>query len=225
MKILLVEDDVRVARAIVKELTYQRHLVEAVTDGVSGWEYARSGEFDLVLLDLMLPQLDGISLCRKLRTLPHPMLIMMLTARDTLADRVLGLDSGADDYLVKPFSLEELSARVRALARRSSDFKASVLVISDLCLDATTNQVFYQQSSITLTPKEFQLLEYLMRHPNHVFSRSELLNRLWSLDEETSENTIKTHLGNLRQKLRLAGCPNDLIETVHGFGYRLVSPS
>ncbi len=223
MKILLVEDDDRIARPIIEDLRHQKHSVDHASDGVEGWDYAQAVSYDLILLDLMLPRLDGVSLCRRLRAHDCHAHILMITARDTTADKVLGLDTGADDYLVKPFDLEELAARIRALARRSSDFTPDLISHGELQLDCSRQIVLYAERSLLLTPKEFMILDCFMRNPTQLFTRAMLLDKLWEIDQLSSEDTIKTHIANLRRKLREAGSPVDLIETVYGVGYRLCS--
>lgn len=222
MKILIVEDDARIAAPLAKDLRHQHHSVDMAKDGIEGWEYVQAASYDLILLDLMLPRLDGISLCKKLRSAQCQSIILMLTARDTTSDKVMGLDAGADDYLVKPFKLEELAARIRALQRRSRELTQVTLQHGDLRLDPTSQRVAYCSETLSLTPKEYLLLEYFMRHPGQVLSRSALLDQLWEFDQESGEGTIKTHLTNLRGKLKAAGSSKDFIETVYGMGYRLM---
>ncbi len=222
MKILIVEDDARIAAPLAKDLRHQHHSVDIAEDGMEGWNYAQAASYDLILLDWMLPKLDGISLCKKLRSAQCQSIILMLTARDTTSDKVMGLDAGADDYLVKPFKLEELSARIRALQRRSRELTPPILQHGELTLDPASQMVTYGKDTLSLTPKEYLLLEYFMRHPGQVLSRSALLDHLWEFDQESGEGTIKTHLTNLRSKLKAAGSPKDFIETVYGMGYRLI---
>jgi len=221
MKILIVEDDPRIASPLTKDLRHQHHVVDVAQDGVEGWDYASSGDYDLILLDVMLPKLDGISLCQRLRQAHGSALILMLTARDTTQDKVLGLDAGADDYLVKPFTLEELSARIRALARRSREAIQPCLEYGDLSLDPATQSVTFRATPLLLTPKEYVILEYFLRHPRQVVSRSVLLDKLWDFDQSSGEGTIKTHITNLRSKLKGAGSLDPMIHTVYGMGYRL----
>lgn len=221
MKILLIEDDDRIANPLAEALRHQNHGVEIARDGIEGWDYAMAAQYDLILLDLMLPRLDGITLCKRLRSVGSQALVLMLTARDTTTDKVIGLDSGADDYLVKPFKLEELAARIRALSRRSGDAKPSILSYEKLQLDPSTYIVTYAKQPLTLTPKEYRILECFLRSPTQVFSRAVLLNKLWDLDQLSGEETIKTHITNLRRKLKEVGCPENVIETVYGVGYRL----
>ncbi len=221
MKILLVEDDERIADALSEELTDQHYAVEVAYDGQAGLELVEAFTYDLILLDIMLPKLDGISLCRQLRSKGFCTPILMLTGRDTVTDKVLGLDAGADDYLVKPFDLEELSARIRSLLRRGSSTLPPVLEWGDLLLDPNTCEVSYKQQPLALSPKEYRLLEFFLRHDRRVFSRAQILEHLWPFEELPEEATVKAHIRSLRQKLQSAGVPPDLIETVYGLGYRL----
>ena len=221
MKILVVEDDQRIAKAIAEALTDQRYVVEIATDGELGLAFAETYSFDLIILDLMLPKIEGLSLCRKLRYLGLTTPILMLTARDTSEDKVLGLDVGADDYVVKPFDLPELLARIRALLRRGTVAHSSVLEWERLTLNPDDCEVIYNGSSLTLTPKEYGLLELFMRHGSQVLSRSTILERVWAYEDMPAEETVKVHLRSLRQKLKAAGAPDRFIENVYGLGYRL----
>jgi two-component system, OmpR family, response regulator QseB len=202
MRILLVEDDDRIACPLAEDLRYQNHTVDMARDGVEAWDCAMAVEYELILLDIMLPRLDGITLCKQLRKAGNQSLILMLTARDSTTDKVVGLDAGADDYLVKPFKLEELAARIRALSRRSGDTKPSVVTHGKLQLDPRTYIVTHAEQTLSLTPKEYRILECLLRNPDRVFSRTALLERLWELDRFSVEETIKTHITNLRRKLK-----------------------
>jgi two-component system, OmpR family, response regulator QseB len=221
MKILVVEDDDRIAKPLAEDLRHQNHVVDLVSDGLEGWEYSQATNYDLILLDLMLPKLDGISLCKRLRENKSNAFILMLTAKDTTADKVIGLDAGADDYLIKPFELEELAARIRALSRRDRETKLPILTHGDLAIDTSSCQATYQGTLLNLTPKEYIILEYFVRHCDRVLSRSQILDKLWELDRLSGEETIKTHLTNIRKKLKTAGSSEDIIETVYGVGYRL----
>ncbi len=221
MKILIVEDDNRIANPLAKDLSYQYHSVDLAKDGIEGWEYTQATQYDLILLDLMLPKLDGISLCQQLRKSNYQALILMLTARDTTEDKVMGLDAGADDYLVKPFKLEELSARIRALSRRYSEIKPPLLIHGKLQLDSNSQEVIYAKNKINLTPKEYMVLEYFLRNPHQVLTRSAIIEKLWTFDDLSGEETVRTHITNLRKKLKAAGSPETFIETVYGMGYRL----
>lgn len=221
MKILLVEDDDRIAKPLAEALRHQNHGVDIARDGVEGWDCAMAIPYNLILLDIMLPKLDGITLCKQLRSAGSSALILMLTARDTTTDTIEGLDAGADDYLVKPFKLEVLAARIRALSRRSGETKPLVLHYGQLQLDPGACMVTYAGQALSLTPKEYRILECFLRNPTQVFSRAMLLDKLWELDQVSGEETIKTHILNLRRKFKAVGCPEDLIETVYGLGYRL----
>ncbi|EGJ34165.1 MULTISPECIES: response regulator transcription factor [Moorena] len=221
MRILLVEDDQRITDALAEDLTDQHYVVDVAHDGQIGKELVESFSYDLILLDVMLPKMDGITLCRKLRSQGDLTPILMLTARDTISDKIVGLDAGADDYLVKPFDLGELSARIRALLRRGNTTLPPVLEWDSLRLDPSTCEVFYEDRLLSLSPKEYALLEFFLRHPRRVFSRAQILENLWSFERLPEEATVKAHIRGLRQKLEAAGAPSDLIETVYGLGYRL----
>lgn len=223
MRILIVEDDDRIAKPLAQDLKHQHHVVEIAADGVEGWEYTQATEYDLILLDLMLPKLDGISLCKRLREARYKALILMLTAKDTTTDKVIGLDAGADDYLVKPFKLDELAARIRALSRRSLETKPPILSYNKLHFDSSSAEVRYDGKNVTLTTKEYMILELFLRNPNQVFNRSLILEKLWELDKvvQAGDRTVATHITNLRRKLKDAGMSENFLETVYGMGYRL----
>jgi two-component system response regulator QseB len=221
MKILLVEDDDRISRPIIEELTHQSHVVDHVADGRRALAYTEATDYDLLLIDWMLPGLDGVSLCRRLRTRGHQGHILIITARDQTPDKVLGLDAGADDYLAKPFDLEELSARVRALARRPPALQDDMISHGPLRLDRLRQQVNVDGRPVLLTTKEFMILECFLLQPERVFTRSKLLDRLWDIDTTSSDATIRTHIANIRAKLHAAGLKRDPIVTVYGAGYRL----
>lgn len=225
MRILLVEDDERLSDVIAEDLTDHYYVIDVASDGQIGWELADTYTYDLILLDVMLPKIDGITLCQRLRSQSCCVPILMLTARDTINDKVIGLDAGADDYLVKPFDLQELSARVRALLRRGSSTLPPVLEWEDLTLDPSTCEVFYKQRPLPLSPKEYSLLEFFLRNRRRVFSRAQILEHLWSFERLPEEATVKAHIRSLRQKLESVGAPGDLIETVYGLGYRLKQTS
>ncbi|ACK65473.1 two component transcriptional regulator, winged helix family [Rippkaea orientalis PCC 8801] len=221
MKILLVEDDENIALPVVEDLSDRHYIVEVAQDGEMAFELLDVYEYDLILLDIMLPKIDGISLCRRLRSQGCQTPILMLTARDTVSDRVAGLDAGADDYLVKPFALQELSARIRALMRRGDSSLPPVLTWGNLSLNPNTCEVFYQEQPLSLSPKEYKLLEFFLRHPHRVFNRTQILDHLWPLEQLPEEATVKAHISSLRQKIKAVGGVPDLIETVYGLGYRL----
>ncbi|RMF22508.1 MAG: DNA-binding response regulator [Cyanobacteria bacterium J083] len=222
MKILLVEDDEQLAAALIEVLVDKQHyVVDAVTDGEMGWEYIEATDYDLIILDIMLPKLDGISICQRLRYKGIKTPVLMLTAKDMSEDRVLGLDVGADDYVVKPFDLPELLARIRALLRRGKVNLLPIIEWGNLRLDCSSCQVTYREKIVSLTPKEYGLLDLLLRQQGKLVSRDTIIDRLWNFDNPPSEETVKVHLKSLRRKLKAVGAPADLIETVYGFGYRL----
>jgi DNA-binding response OmpR family regulator len=221
MRILLVEDDVRLAEALAEALTDQRYVVDLVTDGEAAWVQTKTLAYDLLLLDVMLPELDGISLCHRLRSHGNTVPILMLTACDTISDEINGLDGGADDYVVKPVDLQKLFARIRALLRRGGMVASPILEWGDLRLNPSTYEVTYNELPIHLTPKEYALLELLLRNGRRVLSRSAMIENIWSLESPPEEHTVKVHIRGLRQKLKAAGAPEHLIETVSGIGYRL----
>jgi DNA-binding response OmpR family regulator len=221
MRILLVEDDVRLAETLAEALTDQRYVVDIATDGEAGWHQAKVLNYDLMLLDVMLPELDGIRLCQRLRSHGYSLPILMVTACDTINDEVTGLDVGADDYVVKPVDLQKLFARIRALLRRGSMTLSPILAWGDLHLNPSTYEVSYGQTPIHLTPKEYALLELLLRNGRRVLSRSAMIEHVWSLESPPEEHTVKVHIRGLRQKLKAAGALEDFIETVHSMGYRL----
>jgi two-component system OmpR family response regulator len=221
MKILLVEDDERIAEALAEDLTEQHYVVDLASDGQAGWELVEAFSYDLLLLDVMLPKLSGIRLCQQVRNCGYSMPILLLTDRDTSEDKVMGLDAGADDYVVKPFDLQELAARIRALLRRGSSTSPPVLEWGSLSLNPSTCEVTYAGQPLHPTPKEYCLLELFLRHGRRVFSRSAILEQLWSFESPPEEETVKAHIKGLRQKLKLVGAPVDFIETVYGLGYRL----
>ncbi len=223
MKILLVEDDGWIAESLVEALTDQHYVVDTALDGALGWTLIQTYPYDLVILDWMLPKLDGLRLCQQLRQAHYTMPVLMLTAKDTALDKVLGLDVGADDYLVKPFDLSELLARVRALLRRHKALVPNVLEWGELRLNSGTGQVEYADRQLALTPKEYGLLAFILRGGGCIVRPDEILNHLWPSEDPPGKETIKVHLRGLRQKLKAAGAADDVIETVYGLGYRLKS--
>ena len=221
MKILLIEDDRLLANLVKQALKEQHYIVDFVTNGYDGLELANSFQYDLILLDLILPKLKGIEVCQKIRGRGDRTPILLLTAQDTTSKKVRGLDAGADDYLVKPFELEELLARIRALLRRGNDALIPILQWGNLVLDPNNCQVEYETKRVKLTAKEYALLELFLRHPHRIFSQSALLDHLWSLEDFPSENAVRTQVKGLRQKLKKAGAQTNIIETIYGLGYRL----
>ncbi len=222
MHVLLVEDETRLAGAVRKVLEEEGHVVDWVADGLDAFAQATAEEYDIIVLDVMLPGIDGCEIARRLRTRGDTTPILMLTARDSVQDRVRGLDAGADDYMVKPFALAELLARVRALTRRAriaaSEFMA--LNVGDLELDLRTREAIRGGQRIELTAREFALLEVLMRHPGQVLTRSQLLDRVWSYDMLTESNVVDIYIHYLRNKID-RGFDQKLIRTVRGVGYAL----
>jgi DNA-binding response OmpR family regulator/HPt (histidine-containing phosphotransfer) domain-containing protein len=221
MKILLVEDDLATRTIIEDVLTAHHYQVEVIGDGRSALECAQEGEYDLMLLDVNIPELDGIIVCQTLRAQGCQIPILLLTARDEINDRIIGLDAGADDYMIKPFKIPELLARIRALLRRGRTTVASIVRWEHLELNYITNEISYQASGLRLTPKEYGILELLLLNPRRIFSRASLIARLWELETAPTESVINSHIKAIRQKLKTAGAAQDLIETIYGFGYRL----
>ncbi|MBP5972523.1 response regulator [Brasilonema sp. CT11] len=220
MRILLIEDDEVLQSVLLQSLTSQHYVVDTVEDGQTGWEYAESANYDLILLDVGLPKIDGITLCQRLRAKRCSAPILLMTAKDASSDRIRGLDAGADDYLIKPLDLAELQARVRALLRRGEVSPTTVLQVGDLRLDPRSCQVTYSKKLVALTSKEYSLLEIFLRNPSRVFSRGQLVEHLWTFDDPPLEESVKAHIKGLRQKLKKAGAV-DWIENVYGLGYRL----
>jgi DNA-binding response OmpR family regulator len=236
MKILLVEDDTFMSAALAKMLAANHYAIGLAADGQTGLKQAIAVEYDLIVLDLQIPKLDGIYLCRQLRAKGYRKPILLLTAKDSNADIAAALDAGADDYVIKPYSPEDLLARIRALLRRSGA-SASLfgtasptecfvnplftLTWGDLCLDPTSGRVTLGEQVIPLTRTEYNLLELFLQNPNRIFSRSAILDRLWGFDDAPSERTIVTHVKDIRKKLKAGGLTKDFIDTIYGMGYRL----
>jgi len=221
MYLLLVEDDVRIARVVERALIEAGHRVDAVHDGTEGLIRAEGGAYDLILLDVMLPSMDGVDVARQLRRQKVRTPILMLTARDAVADRVRGLDAGADDYLTKPFALEELLARVRAVGRRGADgLDGDVLRVADLTLDESRHEVRRDDRSIELTAKEFDLLAYLMRHAGKVLTRGQIVDHVWGYDAGATSNVVEIYVHYLRDKVD-RGFARPLIRTIRGVGYTI----
>jgi DNA-binding response OmpR family regulator/HPt (histidine-containing phosphotransfer) domain-containing protein len=221
MKILIVEDDEGTAEILQQALTAQQYLIEIAADGLAGWNLVEAFDYDLILLDVTLPKLDGISFCQQLRNQGDRTPLLLLTAQDSSTNKVAGLDAGADDYIVKPYNIDELLARIRALLRRGGSPLSPILEWESLCLDPSNCEVAYNGQPLHFTAREYTLLELFLRNTHRIFSQSALLDRLWSLEEYPTENTVRAHIKSLRQKLKKAGAPPDFIETVYGLGYRL----
>lgn len=216
MRILLVEDEIKLANAIRRALELQQYIVDVAYDGLKGLDLALGEEFDLIILDLMVPEIDGMTLAKKIREHKIQTSILMLTAKSQIADKVNGLDGGADDYMVKPFSFEELFARIRALIRRPKEIQHSVLTVGDIALDRHNFTVTKHNQIIPLSSKEFALLEYLMRNKNSVLTKDQIISNVWNYDADILPNTVEVHIKHLRDKLKTS-----LIYTIRGRGYSL----
>lgn len=221
MKILLIEDNRSTASTLSKLLVEHHYVVDVTNDGETGLKLAKAYNYNLILLDVLLPGLDGISICRQLRSEGYEVPILMLTALDDSINRVIGLDAGADDYVIKPFNFLELIARVRALLRRGRAILAEQLTWENLKLDLKNREVTYNEKRLHLTPKEYGLLELLLRNPQRILTRTAILDLVWPVGEFPGEEAVTTQIKGLRRKLKAAGMTKDLIETVYGLGYRL----
>jgi two-component system OmpR family response regulator len=221
MRILVVEDEPRQAAALCQGLREAHYAVDHAADGCDALDYAAVGEYDVIVLDVLLPEVDGIEVCRRIRVTGNRTPVLMLTARDAIEDKIAGLDAGADDYLTKPFAFAELLARVRALARRESGQRSGILTVGDLSLDSARREVRVAETLLGLTVREFQILECLIHRLGHVISRDSIIERVWGFDYPGASNLIEAHISNLRRKLANAGA-DGLIQTVRGVGYRLV---
>jgi DNA-binding response OmpR family regulator len=223
MRILVVDDDRRLCAVIKRGLLEEAYAVDLAYDGEEGEYLAEVNPYDLIILDIMLPHKDGIEVCRELRAKKVNTPILMLTAKDTVEDRVKGLDTGADDYLVKPFAFNELLARVRAMLRREGISRSPELRVGDLTLNTLTRQVWRGQRPIELTTKEYVILEYFMRHPNVVVTRTMVEEHAWDYDFDSLSNLVDVYIRRLRRKIDSEG-EDSLIQTVRGAGYRLKAP-
>jgi heavy metal response regulator len=220
VRVLVVEDEPKIAAFLKRGLEENAYAVDVARDGEEGLAWAQAFPYDLIILDIMLPKLDGVTLCRRLRAEGNRANILMLTAKDDIEDRVAGLDAGADDYLVKPFAFRELLARLRALQRRGGEQRTTRLQVADLVLDLVSHQAMRGGRTIELTAKEFALLEFLMRHPNQTLSRTVIAEHVWDYDFYNQSNVVDVYIRYLRKKI---DDPFDLklIQTVRGMGYRL----
>ena len=216
MKILVVEDEHKIANSIKRGLEQETYAVDVAYDGEEGYDLASSEDYDIIILDLLLPKLSGMDVCKKLRAEAIHVPILMLTALGETSNKVEGLNSGADDYLVKPFAFEELLARVRALARRPEQIKSSKLKVKNLELDPNTFEVKKEGKSIELSRKEFALLEYLMRNSGKVVSKENIIAHVWDYEADILPNTVEVFIGYLRNKIG-----GDTIKTIRGFGYKI----
>ena len=221
MRILIVEDDSRIRQSLADDLRRQHHAVDVAEDGLVGLDFALTNVHDVILLDIVLPGLDGVEVCRRLRSEKSTAFILMITARDAIGYKVGALDSGADDYLVKPFDLAEVSARIRAISRRQRVVPKPVLVHGELHLDPSKSAITCKGATVALTSTEYAILETLMRNPLQIFSRSMLRTKITTFDHGSEHDSIKTHITNIRRKVRAAGGIHDPIENVYGTGYRL----
>jgi len=223
MRILVVDDDRRLCGIIKRGLLEEGYAVDVAHDGEEGEYLAESESYDVIILDIMMPLKDGLEVCRNLREKRVNTAILMLTARDSVEDRVTGLDAGADDYLVKPFAFNELLARIRALLRREGASKSPRIQVGDLVLDTVTRESWRGQRPIELTTKEYTILEYFMRHPNMVITRTMLQEHAWDYDFDSLSNLIDVYIRRLRRKID-NGEPESMFQTVRGAGYRLRAP-
>lgn len=222
MRILVVEDEHRIANSIKKGLEQERYAVDVAYNGNDGFDLASTEDYDVIILDLLLPGMDGLEVCRKLREEGIHTPILILTAKGQTQDKVIGLDSGADDYLTKPFSFEELLARIRALKRRPENFLPTVLTFDDLQLNTQNFEVKRGKQKIKLSKKEFSLLEYLMRHANQVLTKEQIINHVWDYDANILPNTVEVYIKNLREKVdKPFANKKRLIQTIRGFGYKI----
>lgn len=223
MRVLLVEDEAKMLAFLKQGLEEQRYAVDSADNGLDGLHWALNFAYDVIVLDVMLPGMNGLDICRELRNRHIITPVLMLTARDTVDDRVAGLDCGADDYLVKPFAFRELLARVRALSRRDSYQRATTLTVGDLLLDTVTHTAKRGDTTIELTTKEYALLEFLMLHPNQVLSRTVIAEHLWSYDYAPDSNVVDVYIRYLRKKID-DDYDEKYIRTIRGTGYQLAHP-
>lgn len=222
MRVLIIEDEHKIANSIKKGLIQESFAVDAVYDGREGYDLASTEEYDVIILDLMLPGMDGLDICKKLRAAGIHTPILILTAKGQINDKVDGLNSGADDYLAKPFAFEELLARIKAIIRRPAKITPTVLVIEDLSLNTITYEVQRSGVNISLSSKEFSLLEYLLRHQKQILTKDQIIGHVWNYESDILPNTVEVYIGYLRNKIDrpFKGKPA-LIQTVRGFGYKI----
>ena len=223
MRILVVEDDEKIANAIKKGLEQESYAVDVEYDGRDGEDSALALPYDLIILDRMLPGMDGLTICQALREEGKKTPVLMLTAKDKISDRVEGLNSGADDYLIKPFAFDELLARVKALLRRPQEQTGTILVVADLTLDTITKKVTRSGRDISLTPKEYSLLEYFMRNPERILTKDQIIEHVWNFDADILPNTVEVYVGYLRNKIDSPKDKVKLIKTARGFGYKIAA--
>lgn len=222
MRVLIVEDEHKIASSIKKGLEQEFYAVDVAFNGTEGFDLAVTEDYDLIILDILLPGINGIKICKKLRAQNIHTPILMLTAKGQIKDKVEGLDVGADDYLTKPFAFEELLARIRALTRRPKNSLNNILIYEDLSLDITTYKIKRGNVPIYLSRKEFSLLEYLLRHPNTILTKEQIISHVWNYEANILPNTVEVYIGYLRNKIDRSFPKNkSLIHTIRGFGYKL----
>lgn len=222
MRILVVEDDHRIAQTIKKGLEQERYAVDIAHDGIEGFDFASTEDYDVLILDRMLPQLDGMQVCNKLRQNNNHTPILMLTAKSQTNDKIDGLNAGADDYLTKPFSFEELLARIRALSRRPKQTISNIFTIYDLTLDARAFHVTRSDKSIQLSSKEFSIFEFLLRNKGNVISKQQIIDHVWDFDSNVLPNTVEVNIRNIRNKIEKPFPKSkSIIKTIRGFGYKI----
>lgn len=220
MRILIIEDEEKIANSLKIGLTQESYAVDVENDGQTGYDMAIYEDYDIILLDLMLPSMDGLEICRRLRSENKHTPILMLTAKGEISDRVKGLDIGADDYLPKPFAFTELLARIRALTRRPKKTVGTILQVEDLSLDTSTSEVKRDGKTIPLSSKEFALLEYLMRHKGTIVKKDQIIDHVWNYDADVLPNSVEVYVTHLRSKIDKP-FKRALISTVRGFGYKI----
>jgi len=222
MKLLIVEDEHRIAAAVKKGLEQEHYIVDVAFDGTEGYDLASSESYDAIILDLMLPGMDGLTICKTLRKDGNHTPVLMLTAKGQLSDKIEGFASGADDYLTKPFAFEELLARIRALTKRPKQMTDAVLTLADLTLHTENYEVTRGKKRIQLSSKEFSLLEYMMRHPKTVLTKDQIISHVWEYSSDILPNTVEVYMKNLRGKIDAPfASKKPLITTVRGFGYKI----
>lgn len=221
MKVLVVEDEHKIANALKQGLEQENFAVDVMYEGTSGYDMASTEEYDLLILDRLLPGIDGVTITKKLREQQIHTPVLILTAKGQVEDRVEGLDNGADDYMVKPFAFSELLARIRAITRRPKITIQTELTVEDLALDTKTFEVRRGDRSISLSSKEYSLLEYLMRHQNQVVTKEQIINNVWDYDANVLPNSVEVYIKHLRDKIDVLDPENPLIQTVRGFGYKI----
>lgn len=221
MRILVVEDEHKIAQSIKKGLEQESYAVDLAFDGEEGLDFCLTGVYDLIILDRLLPKIEGLEVCKRVRKQGIHTPILILTAKGQVEDRVEGLDAGADDYLIKPFAFEELLARVRALKRRPADSLGTVLEVGDLSLDTNSFEVKRAEKRINLSSKEFALLEFFMRHANKIITKDQIINHVWNYESDVLPNTVEVYIGYLRNKIEKPFGNRKIIHTIRGFGYKI----